>query len=1291
MRNLYISGNNPQGKGKKTMKNWSILTFLGIACSTLAASTPQFESAPNWQKAPWHPGAKQFNCMKVENNVVTLSKSDATTLSFGPAKVLASDLSAGQKMRFSVDFKGSGAPKNYEYGMVLEIVYTDNTKEKWHQGSVFIKFPRKLDDFKTFTAQYTAAKPVKFVTVRFLFNGNFNVQLKNPKFELIGDSAQAAENAGNLLINTSFDNLNGKIQGWVISAKTPTTCEVKDGVINATVNASLLAVETDAIEPENPSAPIKFGFEADINAKPKSWRYMAVIDAVYADGSKSKWVSGMFKLKNTNGFAKFEAVFTPEKPVKNFKLKIFCEGSGTIKVRRPFAVTERSAKGAAPVVQSKAAAPAKAVPQTPAKTAPQSAVVPGNLAPNPGLIYKDGKLDGWSANPRYMSALDNGGFRVKLPAQAGFAIASQTIELNQTQPTTIRYGVSYMGKNFPVSYHHGMLLDKVVYMDGTTAGWDKTHFIFRFQSADWSRESTAWMPPKPVKSFRLYFIFKSTADAEFCLKDVFVKEDPNAFSTANANSNYDSTPTNLVSNGNFEIITAGDPKNWIPFYENHPLNMSLKKNITLTVDGKVKHSGKYSMCLSGSTDSIAGIESTVASIIDYTREFTFSGWVKAENATGNTFLEVKFLRNWAPCGIGSAAGNELNRVYHRADLVGVYRTPITSGTHDWKKLSVTMRPPAGANLVTFRVFSINNKGKVWIDDLEFDGFGNAPREILYSQLGYPADGTKTIILRSRQAVSGNFEVIAENGKSVFKGILRERAKDIWNCFNYEADFSDYTVPGKYTVRFNNSDGTYSSKSFEIRKDFYASIIESSRYFMYHMRCGFDIPGYHKACHLDDGQIRSKNNLLAGGKVTGHHDCSGGWHDAGDFDKFPGPTIQPAIHFSRFGKRFNSDALLDEAAWGAKWHNKIATPRGVYYQILRLAPNGQVIIDLCPPESETDNIPGNADDRAIVGPGHDIMVPWALAEHALVSKDPAFREKCFKTSQMLYNDFLNSRKKFDRNFYMFNSSMLVKTDLAYYKFTGDKKYLEHAIPVVDGTVDMVIDRIKKNKWTGIFEAHFYPWSWGIMPLEFAIEFPNEAVSAKIRKEFRPLVDDIVKHFQNSPHGFVEHSTWNYHFHNGYGSSGHGTITNLSMATLLARAAVLYNEPEWLKLSERAFHYITGINELAASQISGFGDKTVTTWIASSGIPGYATGEPVKGAVLKGITRWSGTARILPSYLSGGKSDYAIDHPAGYPAMMIAADYPMSGGPGSQEVWESLNGSTLRAVEAILDAREFFNRK
>ena len=190
---------------KYQMKKIFSSLVIAAACGGLSAAAPQFAPADSWQKAPWHPGAKHFNCMKVENNIVTLSKDDASTLSFSPAKALATDLQAGQKMRFSIDFKGSGAPKNYEYAMVLEIVYTDNTKEKWHQGSVFIPLPKKLDEFKTFTAQFVAAKPVKRVSARFLFNGKFNVQLKNPVFTVDSDAEKAAFNQGNMLENCDFE------------------------------------------------------------------------------------------------------------------------------------------------------------------------------------------------------------------------------------------------------------------------------------------------------------------------------------------------------------------------------------------------------------------------------------------------------------------------------------------------------------------------------------------------------------------------------------------------------------------------------------------------------------------------------------------------------------------------------------------------------------------------------------------------------------------------------------------------------------------------------------------------------------------------------------------------------------------------------------------------------------------------------------------------------------------------------------------------------------------------------
>ena len=920
---------------------------------------------------------------------------------------------------------------------------------------------------------------------------------------------------------------------------------------------------------------------------------------------------------------------------------------------------------------------------------PAHAAEDGNLAPNPGLIFADGKLDGWEIGSAagFMQPLANGGFSVKLPAQTLFTLISREIVLNQEKPVTLRYGVTFQGKCFPVSYHHGLVLDQVVYMDGTTESWNATHFIFRFQSGVWSREATSWLPPKPVKSLRLYFIFNETAEADFALKDVFLRQDPQAFSTANSELNFDSTPTNLVSNGNFEIVNAGEPKNWIPFFEMHPLNMSLKAQLDMALDSSVRHSGEYSIRLSGSRDSIAGIESTVTSIIDYTREFTFSGWIKAQNATGNTFLEVKFMRSWAPCGIGSEAGNHLNRVYNRADTVGVYRTPITAGTHDWKKFDVTMKPPAGANLVTFRVYCIDNRGTIWIDDLEFDGFGDAPLEILASQLGYPADGSKKVFIRSRKHLNGTFEILDEAGRTVFSGPLSDRGTDIWQCSNYEADFTLYTAPGVYTFRLLSSSGPFESRPFAIRNDFYESIVESSRDFMFHMRCGFDIPGLHPACHLDDGQLRSKTNLLAGGKVTGHHDVSGGWHDAGDFDKYPGAAAKPVVFFSRLGRRLNSQALLTEAEWGAKWMNKLVSPGGmIYFKLERLAENGQVIIDLCPPESETDNIPGTADDRVVVGPGHDIFVPWSLAEYALVCTDPEEREKYLKTSMLIYEDFLKSIPRGAR----FNHQcgpVLVQCMMTYYRLTGDRKYLEELKPYLNAILDEVDSRIRENRWDDISEMHYYLWSWAIVPLEYAASFPEEPLAERVRTVLKPFIEEVFKNLDGAPLKTVELTNWPFP----QMSATHLSLQNLAISTLMARSAIVFDRKDYLIQAQNNFHFITGINDLGASQISGFGHKTVATWIALNAIPGHADGTVLKGAVLKGISRGTGSRRILPAYLSGGKADYAVDHPANYPAMMIAGDFPMAGSIGCQEVWESVNGEALRAIEAILSAEEHFKKK
>ena len=1268
------------------MRRSLLFAFLIAVLCAQAANVPPFAAAKDWKSANWRPSAPaMFDRLSFNDGVMTLALAEGDAVQISSASPLATNIEAGTELSFSVDFMGSGVPKNYEYGMVLVIKYTDGTDEKWTNGQIFVKFPKEQADYKTFTAKGVAAKAVKEVSVKFLFNAKCKVMLRNPRLT-VGKEEKSAEQTVNQVPNPEFKMVDGKLKDWNFHGAGAAKGVVADGVVSATVAKELFEIDSAVFALKEPDKPVRFGIEAEIDAKPASWKYIVVLDAVYVDGSKGKWTDAAKLPKKTDGFVKIEGVFKPTQPVKHAQLKVFFEAEGSIKIRRPFVFSEQAS---APVQTVSEPAPAKIESVT-----PQPAAVPfeeGNLAPNPHLLFDGTSMAGWNVGglAKIMKPIKGGGFNVSLPAQAGFALSSQTIELNQTKPVTLRYGVSFKGKCYPVSYHHGLLLDKVVYMDGTTEGWSATHFIFRFQSENWSREETAWLPPKPIKSLRLYFLFKETADAEFSLKDVFLKEDPDAFSTPNADSNFDSSPVNLVSNGNFEIIKAGTIKNWIPFFETHPLNMSLGQHLDVAIDSAVRRSGLYSVRLSCSGDSIAGIESTVTSIIDYTREFTFSGWIKAENATGNTFLEAKFMRAWAPMGIGSAAGNELNRVYNRADTVGVYRTPITAGTHDWKRLSVTMTPPYGANLVTFRVYTINNKGTVWIDDLEFDGFGNAPLEIIESQLGYPVDGLKTVYVRSRKPLKGTFQLADENGKTVFSGELAPRGKDVWNCENYAAAFTPFKKEGRYTLKLLTSEGEFTRAPIEIRKDFYEHITEAGRDFMFHMRCGYDIPGFHPACHLDDGQLRSKSNLLAGGTVIGHHDVSGGWHDAGDYDKFPGPTVQPVVYFARLGERFKSAALLDESAWGAKWMNKIATPNGVYYQVLRLAENGQVIIDLVPPEDESDNVVGNADDRVAIGPGHDIMVAWALAEYALRTKDAADREKCLKTSRMLYDDFMKSGKRANKDFWQFNAAMLIETMLAYNKLTGDKSYLDELKPYMEIILQNVAQRIQENKWDGVVEAHFHPLSWAIVPLEYAIAFPDEPLSAKIRETLRPMVENIAAHLSESPLGIVEPSNCPYKAL--FARGGHSTIANISLAALMADAAVAYGKPEYLELAEGLFYFITGINEMAVSHVSGFGRKNAICWIACCAIPGHADGTVLKGAVLKGVYRGPGNRHVLPSYLSGGKQNFAVDHPSVFPAMMIAADFPTAGAVGSQEVWESLNGSAMRAIEAILKARESLKKK
>jgi subtilisin family serine protease len=99
------------------------------------------------------------------------------------------------------------------------------------------------------------------------------------------------------------------------------------------------------------------------------------------------------------------------------------------------------------------------------------------------------------------------------------------------------------------------------------------------------------------------------------------------------------------------------------------------------------------------------------------------------------------------------------------------------------------------------------------------------------------------------------------------------------------DFSNYTTPGKYYV----SSGTTHSEDFIIQDTVYNNVFKTAFKTFYYQRCGiaktapYALPGYvDNACHLVDTLCL---NYLNPGVERLKRDVSGGWHDAGDYNKY----------------------------------------------------------------------------------------------------------------------------------------------------------------------------------------------------------------------------------------------------------------------------------------------------------------------------------------------------------------------------------------------------------------------
>ena len=267
------------------------------------------------------------------------------------------------------------------------------------------------------------------------------------------------------------------------------------------------------------------------------------------------------------------------------------------------------------------------------------------------------------------------------------------------------------------------------------------------------------------------------------------------------------------------------------------------------------------------------------------------------------------------------------------------------------------------------VVETNDSQSFYIDDVEIY-FNRYPHvDILVDQLGYETQShAKGIILQSSTPLRrppDSFSLIdLENSKKVITkkwidaGYCRE-----WDLYHWQGHFSDYKVPGRYVVETTvNGRATY-SPPFEIRKSLLVPETAELAYrFFYYQRCGTAIPSFHAACHLDDAKMPD----------GGHRDLTGGWHDAGDYNKYSGYTPESVYalafaydrrkaFFDQFDRDANGQAdILDEAIWGAKFLEKCMNPESL--DMIATISSGYGYWGK--PEDETDNLPRTGDERSV---------------------------------------------------------------------------------------------------------------------------------------------------------------------------------------------------------------------------------------------------------------------------------------------------------------------------------------
>ena len=217
--------------------------------------------------------------------------------------------------------------------------------------------------------------------------------------------------------------------------------------------------------------------------------------------------------------------------------------------------------------------------------------------------------------------------------------------------------------------------------------------------------------------------------------------------------------------------------------------------------------------------------------------------------------------------------------------------------------------------------------------------------IVIDQFGYLPTETKVAVIRDPVTgydaaesftPSDVYAVVNANGEQVYIG-----SPDSWSAGQEDVssgdkawwfDFSSVNTPGEYYILDVTNE--VRSYSFKIEEGIYNEVLKQAVRTFFYQRAGFAKEAQYAgvawadgASHLQDAKARAYNDKT---NATTERDVSGGWYDAGDYNKYTnwtaGYVVQMLTAYLEnpevWGDNYNIPEsgngipdLLDEAKWG----------------------------------------------------------------------------------------------------------------------------------------------------------------------------------------------------------------------------------------------------------------------------------------------------------------------------------------------------------------------------------------